>query len=99
MNVLESVGLPHPQWLVLQPSLFMDYGSTWDDPAGRDVVFSKPPGQNWRGSAGGGFSWRLGIPEPDVTMRMWMAWPVGPRGGDPQFNFTVGRTFELVGRL
>lgn len=98
-DVLQALRFPHPQWLVLYPSVFMDYGSTWDDPAGRDVVFSKPPGQNWRGAAGGGFSWRLGIPEPDVTMRMWMAWPVGPRGGDPQFNFTVGRTFELVGRL
>jgi hypothetical protein len=99
VNVLETLGLPHPEWLVLHPSVFMDYGSVWDDPAGRDVVFSMPPGENWAGAAGGGFSWRLGIPEPDVTMRMWMAWPVGPRGGDPQFNFTVGRTFELVGRL
>lgn len=98
-DVLNALRLPHPEWLVLQPSLFFDYANVWDDPAGRDVVFSKPPGEGWRGSAGGGFAWRLGVPEPDVTMRMWMAWPVGSRGGEPQFNFTVGRTFELVGRI
>jgi len=98
-DVLDALGLPHPQWLVLQPSLFVDYGNAWDDAAGRDVLLSAPPGAGWRGSAGGGFAWKLGVPEPDVTMRLWMAWPIGPRAGVPSFNVSVGRTFDLVGRL
>lgn len=98
-DVLDALGLPHPRWLVLQPSLFVDYGNAWDDPAGRDVLLSSPPGAGWRGSAGGGFAWRLGVPEPDVMMRLWMAWPIGPRAGVPSFNMSVGRAFDLVGRL
>jgi hypothetical protein len=98
-DVLDELGLPHPRWLVLQPSLFVDYGNAWDDPAGRDVLLSSPPGAGWRGAAGGGFAWKLGVPEPDVTMRLWMAWPIGPRSGVPSFNMSVGRAFDLVGRL
>lgn len=98
-NVLEALGVPHPGWLVLQPSLFVDYGNAWDDPAGRDVVFSKPPGTTWRGAAGGGLSWRLGVPEPDVTMRIWMAWPVGPNAGSPRLSIDVGRRLGLLGVL
>lgn len=98
-DVLKALGLPHPAWLVLQPSLFIDGGHVWDDSAGRDVVFSRPPAAGWRGAAGGGFSWRLGIPEPDVTMRLWMAWPIGPEAGTPRFNVSMGRAFDLLGRL
>lgn len=98
-DVLKALGLPHPAWLVLQPSLFIDGGHVWDDPAGRDVVFSRPPAAGWRGAAGGGLSWRLGIPEPDATMRLWMAWPIGPDSGSPRFNISVGRSFDLLGRL
>jgi len=98
-DVLKALHLPHPEWFILRPSVFLDYGNVWDDPACRDVVFSRPPAEDWRGAAGGGFAWRIGIPEPDVTMRMWMAWPLGPRAGAPQFNFTAGRGFELLGRL
>jgi hypothetical protein len=98
-DVLAALGVPHPAWLVLQPSLFVDYGNAWDDAAGRDVVLSSPPGAGWRGAAGGGFAWKLGVPEPDVTMRLWMSWPLGPRSGVAQFNMSVGRTFELLGRL
>ena len=96
-DVLKTLGLPHPAWLVLQPSLFVDAGSVWD--AGRDVVFASPPSNSWVGAAGGGFTWKIGIPEPDVSMRMWMSWPVGPNSGEPRFNFSVGRMFPLLKQL
>ena len=98
-DVLETLHLPHPRWLVLVPSVFIDGGSVWDDPSGRDVVFSTPPSRTWLGAAGGGLTWRIGIPEPDIEVTFWMAWPIGPNGGEPQFNISTGHAFALLGRL
>lgn len=98
-DVLRALRLPHPEWLVLEPSAFFDYGSTWDDPAGRDVVFSRPPSGAWRGAAGGGVAWRIGVPEPDVSVRVWMAWPIGPDSGTRRLSLAVGGPFGLLGRL
>jgi hypothetical protein len=96
-DVLKSVGLPHPDWLVLQPMLFAQGGALWND--GRSVVFAGPTKNAWVGTAGAGLVYRLGIPEPDVLARVYVAWPIGPNSGDTTVRFTLGTTFDLLGRL
>jgi hypothetical protein len=98
-DLLGAVGLPHPDWLVLQPMLFFHGGAVWDDAGGRNIVFSTPPSEAWRGAAGAGLAYRLGIPEPDVLARLYVAWPIGPRSGTTQFRVSIGTTFDLLGRL
>jgi len=96
-DVLRGLGLPHPEWLVLQPAVFAQAGTAWDDQ--RDVVFAMPPSASWRGTVGGGFVFRLGVPDPDSFWRLYMSWPVGPNSGVARFNFTAGTAFSLPGRL
>jgi hypothetical protein len=98
-NLWHALGLHRPDWFVPQPTAFIHYAASWDDPAGRNNFFVKPPGTAWRGAAGIGLGWRVGLPEPDVFWRIEMAWPVGPESGSPTLNFTLGRGFDLVGRL
>ncbi len=98
-NLLRAIGLEKPDWLVFHPMVFGEAAAVWNDPAGRDVVFSKPPSQSWRGSAGFGVATRIGFPEPDVYWRIGLAWPVGPESGELTLNFSLGRRFDLVDRL
>ncbi len=98
-NVLQSIGLRKPDWLVLQPLFFAQAAAAWDDPGGRNVVFSKPPGEFWRGTAGFGMISRFGIPDPDVWWRIELGWPVGTQSGDLTLNFSLGRRFDLLGTL
>lgn len=98
-NIVRALGIQRPDWLILQPVVFADMAADWDDPGGRDVVFSKPPSQAWRGAAGLGLAMRVGFPEPDVFWRMRLAWPIGPDSGEIELNFTLGRSFDLVGPL
>ncbi len=98
-DVLEAVGLPHPDWLVLQPLVLFHAGAAWDDAGGRDIVFAGPPSNAWRGSAGAGLALKLGVPDPETLARIYVAWPVGPDAGKTTFRFTLGTTFELLGRL
>ena len=98
-DLLRAIGLPHPDWLVVQPGLMADAGVTWNDPAGRSIVFSKPPGNLWYGSVGPGLVWRIGMPDPDVMARAYVMWPVGPGGGAAQYRFAIGRTFSFLGAL
>jgi hypothetical protein len=94
-DVLEMTGIPHPDWLVLQPLFGARAGATWD----RDAVFAKPPSQAWAGSAYAGLAYRLGIPEADVFLRMFVAFPVGPNAGQTTFRVALRAPFDLLGRL
>jgi len=98
-DVLKAIGIGHPDWLVLQPMATFQTGVVWDDPAGRDVVFSKPPPEPWRSSLGAGLALRLGVPDPDVMLRLYVGWPVGPEGGSTEFRSSVSKRFDLLGRL
>jgi len=95
-DVLAMVGLPHPDWLVLQPLFGARAGATWN--AGDDT-FASPPSQAWAGSAYAGLAYRLGIPEPDVFLRMFVAFPVGPNAGQTTFRVALRAPFDLLGRL
>ena len=98
-DVLRAIGIGHPDWLVLQPMATFQTGVVWDDPAQRDVVFSKPPSNAWRSSMGAGFAMRVGAPEPDVLFRFYLGWPVGPEAGTPEVRASMSSTFDLIGRL
>jgi hypothetical protein len=94
-DVLKMTGIPHPDWLVLQPLFGARAGATWD----RDAVFARPPSQAWAGSAYAGLAYRLGIPEADVFLRMFVAFPVGPNAGQTTFRVALRAPFDLLGRL
>ena len=96
-DVLKGLGLPHPDWLVLQPLFGARAGATWD--RGEDVLFAKPPSEAWAGSVYGGLAYRLGIPETDVFVRMFVAFPVGPHSGQTTFRVMIRTPFDLLGRL
>jgi hypothetical protein len=98
-DVLRAIGIGHPDWLVLQPLASFQSGVVWDDPAGRDVVFSKPPSAAWRSSAGLGLALRLGVPDPDTMMRFYVGLPVGPEGGNTEFRASLSTTYDLLGPL
>jgi hypothetical protein len=98
-DVLRAIGIGHPDWLVLQPLASFQSGVVWDDPAGRDVVFSKPPSAAWRSSAGVGLALRLGVPDPDTMMRFYLGLPVGPDAGVTQLRVSLSTTFDLLGPL
>jgi hypothetical protein len=96
-DLLNAVHLPHPDWLVLQPLVGVHGGALWDHPS--NSVLARVPGEAWVGSAYAGVAYRLGIPEPDVLLRMYVAWPIGPNSGDTTFRMSVRAPFDLLGRL
>ena len=96
-DVLKATGLPHPDWLVLQPLFGLRAGATWN--RADDALFAKPPSEAWAGSAYAGLAYRLGIPEPDVFLRMFVAFPIGSNAGQTTFRVMVRAPFDLLGRL
>jgi len=98
-DVLKAIGLPHPDWLVLQPMLAAQGGAVWDDAGGRNVLFSGPPSEAWCGAVGAGLIYRIGIPDPDAVARIYLTKPIGPNSGEMRVRFSLGTTFDLLGRL
>ena len=95
-NLFSALGIPHPDFMDFHAGAFFHYGAVWDDPAGRDVVFSKPPSTAWRGTAGLSLIYRPGLPDPRAQWRIQAGWPVGPEGGVMRFTLSIGREFDLV---
>ena len=96
-SLLELLHLPRPDFFDLQLGAFLHYGVAWDDPAGREVVFSKPPSNAWKGTAGLSLAYRPGLPDPRTFWRFQFGWPVGPEAGDFRITLAIGREFDLVG--
>jgi hypothetical protein len=96
-DVLKATGLPHPDWLVLQPLFGVRGAAAWD--RGENVLFATPPSEAWAGSAYAGLAYRVGIPEPDVFLRMFVAFPIGPNAGQTTFRVMLRAPFDLLGRL
>jgi hypothetical protein len=99
IDVLRSIGIGGPDWLVLNPWVFGEAAAIWDDAAGRNVVFAQPPSQAWRGGAGGGFLFRPGVPDPDVWVRFGYVARVGHKPGQSHFTISIDRAFDLIGVL
>lgn len=96
-SLLELLRLPRPDFFDLQLGAFFHYGVAWDDPAGREVVFSKPPSNAWKGTAGLSLAYRPGLPDPRTFWRFQFGWPVGPEAGEFRVTLAIGREFDLVG--
>jgi hypothetical protein len=88
--------LPVPEWLRLDGGVFVHGGAAWDDPAARDVVFSKPPSAAWRGSGGITLTYRPGIPDVATLWRLQYAWPIGPHSGEARFSVSFETAFDLL---
>jgi len=95
-NLLRLLKVPHPDFMDFNGGVFFHYGAVWDDPARRDILFSKPPGDAWRGAAGMMLVYRPGLPNPRTLWRIQMGWPVGPEGGVARLTLSVGSEFDLV---
>lgn len=95
-DVLRMIGLRPPDFVVLQPEIFAQAGAVWDDPARRDVVFSKPPGAAWKGTAGFALLYRLGVPDPESFFKIVFGWPVGRDAGSFTMNLALRTTFDLI---
>jgi hypothetical protein len=95
-NLFQVLRIPHPDFMYFHAGAFFHYGAVWDDPAGRDVVFSKPPSTAWRGTAGIALIYRPGLPDPTTQWRFQAGWPVGSEGGDMRLTLSIGREFDLI---
>src|SRR5262249_2875848 len=97
-DALRTLGLHPPDWLVLQPLALAEAGAAWNEADGHDNVFVRVPGEAWGGSGGAGVAYGLGIPDPNVMAKLFVAWPVGHDAGVTRLNLVVGSTFDLFGR-
>jgi hypothetical protein len=98
-GLLETLHIGHPKWLVLQPFGFFHSGAAWDDPAERDILFSKPPSQAFHQSVGFGLALRAGVPDPDTYIRIYLAFRTGQDSGGPLPRLTVRVPLDLLGKL
>ncbi len=97
-DLLGMLGLKHPDFLVLHPGLFVAGGAAWNDPARRDVLFSRPPSAAWRGATGILLQYPLGIPDLDSWVQLLLAFPVGAHAGGTRLGLAARETFDLFGR-
>ena len=97
-DFLRALHLPHPDILVLQPSVFVQGGAVWDEAGRRNVVFASVPANAWKGSAGFALVYRPGLPDPETFWRFQTAWPVGRDSGVARFSLAIGRPFDLLPR-
>jgi hypothetical protein len=95
-NLFQALHIPHPDFMDFHAGAFFHYGAVWDDPAGREVVFSKPPSTAWRGTVGLSLVYRPGLPDPRTQWRFQAGWPVGPEGGVMRLTLSIGREFDLI---
>ncbi|HEV8481311.1 MAG TPA: hypothetical protein VGR66_11000 [Candidatus Eisenbacteria bacterium] len=98
-GILETLNIGHPRWLVLQPFGFWNSGAAWQDPAQRDIVFSKPPEDAFHHAAGFGLALRAGVPDPDTYFRFYLAFPLGQDSGGVLPRFTIRVPLDLLGKL
>ncbi len=92
--------LPLPAWLPLQASVFAATGASW----GRDPVTGVaqptsrdwPHRSEWLSEAGGGLSWRPGIPDPLSALRFEYAVPLGADGRDAAFTIAFKHPLGLL---
>ncbi len=92
--------LPLPAWLPLQASVFAATGASW----GRDPVTGVaqptrrdwPHRSEWLSEAGGGLSWRPGLPDPLSTLRFEYAVPIGADGRDAAFTVAFKHPLGLL---
>jgi hypothetical protein len=98
-GIFEALHIGHPHWLVLQPFGFFHSGAAWDDPAERDILFSKPPAQAFHQSVGFGLALRTGVPDPDTYVRFYLAFRTGQDSGGPLPRLTIRVPLDLLGKL
>ena len=98
-GILETMHIGHPRWLVLQPFGFFHSGAAWDDPAQRDILFSKPPAQAFHQSVGFGLALRTGVPDSDTFIRFALAFRTGQDSGGPLPRLTIRVPLDLLGKL
>ena len=98
-GLFETLHIGAPKWLVLQPFGFFQSGAAWDDPAQRDILFSKPPEQAFHQTAGFGLALRTGVPDADTFIRIFLAFRTGHDSGGPLPRLTVRVPLDLLGKL
>lgn len=81
-DVLERLGIPHPAWMPLSFGVFGNAGAVWgvDRDTGGPASTERdwPEAGDWKSEVGASALWRIGVPDPDLAMRVDYAVPVGP---------------------
>ena len=81
-DALERLGVPHPAWLPLSFGVFGNVGAVWgtDPVTGLAAATSRdwPEAGDWKSELGLSAVWRLGVPDPDASLRFDYTIPVGP---------------------
>lgn len=81
-DLLTRLRVPHPAWMPLSLGVFGNMGAVWgmDRSTGLAAPTSLdwPEAGDWKSEAGISVLWRLGVPDPDASLRADYAFPVGP---------------------
>lgn len=99
-DLRELLHLPLPAWLPLQAGAFLASGAIWGrDPVTGAAVTTRrdaPRREEWLSEAGFGLSWRPGIPDPTLSLRVEYTLPIGADERDASLTFAFQRLLNLL---
>lgn len=99
-DLRDLLHLPLPAWLPLQSGAFVASGAAWGrDPVSGAAVATlrdAPHREEWLSEAGIGLSWRPGIPDPLMSLRLEYAWPIGPDDRDTHWTIAFQRLVNVM---
>lgn len=100
-DALERLGIPHPAWLPLSFGVFGNVGAVWGfDPLtglAAETARDWPESGDWKSEWGVSALWRIGVPDPDLAMRIDYAIPAGPEDGrEPSLVIAFQRSLGML---
>jgi hypothetical protein len=95
-----ALHLPIPGQLPLQLGVFAGSGAVWGrDPKTGDAVPTSrtlPHRDEFLSEAGAGLMWRLGVPNPLTSVRVEVAYPIGPDGRRAAYTVSLSEPLNLL---
>jgi len=100
-DALERLGIPHPAWLPLSFGVFGNVGAVWGVDAATGLAAATerdwPEDGDWKSELGATALWRLGVPEPDMSLRIDYSVPVGPEDArEPKLVIAMQRALGVL---
>ncbi|MBK8229427.1 MAG: hypothetical protein IPK72_02330 [Candidatus Eisenbacteria bacterium] len=95
IDLLRTLRLPHPSFVVLHPGIFAHGGATWSRGDGSGE-WNAPVSSDWRGAAGLSLVHVPGFPTPATLVRLQVARPIGRESGVTRFSAAFSRWFDLL---
>ncbi len=98
-DLLALVHIPHPAMFPIQGGVFAATGTVWGaDPFGGPGTPNGawPERKAWVSEAGVSLLYRPGMPDEDAYLRVNLAWPIGPHGGERRWSVSYSRALDLL---